>query len=179
MEQTDVQKSDLRQLVSALLEDHGRPLVSVSPDTDVAEAVRVMNENRIGSVVIQAGGLVRGIFTERDVLTRIVAERRNAHETKVEEVMTTDVIYVKPNATVEEAMVLMTERHFRHLPVLDGGRLYGLLSLGDLAHWLVRHQQYRIDELVQYVSGGYQSTIPPKIAREFPKRVSGREHPDS
>ena len=175
MESTDLQRTDLRQLVSALLEDRGRQVFSVTPQTSVHDAVRQMNQSRIGSLVVQEGGLVVGIFTERDALTRVLGERRDPTKTSVGDVMTSDVACIRPSTTVEEAMVLMTEKKFRHLPVLDDGGLYGLISIGDLAHWLVRHQQYRLDELVQYISGGYRSTIPPAIASEFPKRVARRD----
>jgi CBS domain-containing protein len=173
MEQKDLQRTDLGQLIHTLLEADKRPVVSVSPQTSVGEAVRKMNEHRIGSLVVHDNGLVVGIITERDILRRVVAEQLAPAQTSVGDVMTPDVLYITPRATVEQAMVLMTGQRLRHLPAIDGGRLLGMITIGDLAAWLVRHQQHRIDDLVQYISGGYQSAVPPEVARDFPRQVSG------
>lgn len=172
MEPTNLH-TDLGQPISTLLEGRTGDIATVAPSATVAAAVRAMNDHRVGSVIVCQDDKVQGIFTERDALTRVIAEQRDPGQTRVEAVMTTDVIYVEPAATVEEAMLLMTERRFRHLPVLDQeGRLRGIISMGDLAHWLVRHQQHRIDDLVQYISGGYRSSMPPRIARDFPAQVA-------
>jgi len=105
-------------------------------------------------LVIDDGRLV-GIFTERDVLRRVVGERRSADRTMVAEVMTRDLVVMRPSSTVGEAMKVFSERRIRHLPVLDAGQLVGVVSQGDLNHWLIRDHQGEIQALVEFVTGQY------------------------
>jgi CBS domain-containing protein len=137
--------------LSALLKDKTRRVYSVEPDASVANAVREMNRHNIGALVVLDGGELVGIFTERDVLIRVVAADLDAETTPVQEVMTQDPVCVTQDMSVEDAMLLVTERRFRHLPVIHQGALYGLVSSGDLTRWLVRDQQHRIDDLNAYI----------------------------
>ncbi|ROR34980.1 CBS domain-containing protein [Inmirania thermothiophila] len=138
-----------------ILEQKGGAVVGVDAQTTVREAVRRMNAERIGAVVVLDEGSVVGIFTERDVLARVVDAGRDPETTPVAEVMTASVATVSPDLTVGEAMLLVTERRFRHLPVLEEGRLVGMVSAGDLMRWLVRDQAAEIQQLVAYISGEY------------------------
>lgn len=135
----------------ALLKDKPGRVYSVGPDTSVASAVREMNRHNIGSVVVLDDVELVGIFTERDVLVRVVAVDLDAETTPVQQVMTQDPVCVTPEMSVEDAMLLVTERRFRHLPVMHDGALRGLVSSGDLTRWLVRDQQHRIEDLSAYI----------------------------
>lgn len=139
--------------ISAILGNKGSDVVSLGPADTVAEAVRVMNERNIGSVMVKDGDEVVGIFTERDVLVRVVGDRRDADATRVADVMTTRVVSIKPSMSVEEAMVVVTETRCRHLPVFDDDKnLVGMVSSGDLTRWLIRGQKAEIQDLVQYIA---------------------------
>lgn len=146
--------------VGTLLEEKGRKVVGVGPATTVAVAVKRMNESRIGSVLVLDGARLLGILTERDVLVRVVAAGRDARTTLVEEVMTRDLVRVGPGETVEEAMLVMSRARCRHLPVMEGEELLGIVSIGDLLSWLVRHQQHRIEGLLRFVAEGPASVVP-------------------
>jgi CBS domain-containing protein len=124
----------------------------VSPDTTVLGAVQRMNELRIGALLVTDGGRPIGIFTERDVLVRVVVAGLDPNTTPVNEVMTRNPVVVRSDVTVGQAMMIITERRCRHLPVIDGPKLRGLISIGDLTSWLVRHQQRMIDDLHDYMN---------------------------
>lgn len=141
--------------LSAVLTSKGHTVYSVAPTASVLEAVRKMNGERIGSLLVRADDDVVGIFTERDVLTRVVDQGRDPVTTTVAEVMTRDLVAVKPSITVEEAMAVVTEKRCRHLPVMDGAQLLGLVSIGDLTRWVSRHQEIHIQDLVNYITGTY------------------------
>lgn len=138
--------------LGTLLLNKDRTVITVSPGIMVIDAVREMNRNKIGAVVVLDLDKVVGIFSERDVLVRVVAGGLDPVTTVVREVMTAGPVYVTPDMTVEEAMLLITEKRFRHLPVLENGKLTGLVSSGDLTHWMVRDQQHRIDDLNFYIT---------------------------
>jgi len=139
--------------IARVLEHKGSDVVTVSPETTVVVAVQRMNERRIGALLVTDGGRRPvGIFTERDVLVRVVAAKLDPTTTPVHEVMTRNPVVVRPTMTVNEAMRVITERRCRHLPVIDDTGLRGLISIGDLMSWLVRHQQRTIDDLHDYVT---------------------------
>ena len=138
--------------IAKVLEHKGSDVVTVSPETTVLVAVQQMNDRKIGALlVLERGGPV-GIFTERDVLVRVVAAGADPKTTPVSEVMTRNPVMVRSDVTVADTMVVMTERRCRHLPVVDDTRLRGLISIGDLTSWLVRHQQRTIEDLHDYMT---------------------------
>jgi CBS domain-containing protein len=141
----------MNEPVSKLLELKGEPLEVVSPQTTVIEAIDRMNRRRIGSILVMEGDRLAGIFTERDVLTRVVPQKLDPAKTPVSEVMTRQPVIIGPTATVQEAMMVVTDSRKRHLPVVQSGRVLGLVSIGDLTRWLVRDQQRTIDDLYDYV----------------------------
>jgi CBS domain-containing protein len=141
--------------LNAVLSSKGDTVHSVAPTASVLDAVRKMNGERIGSLLVRAGDDVVGIFTERDVLTRVVDQGRDPAVTTVAEVMTRDLVAVNASITVEEAMAVVTEKRCRHLPVMDGAQLLGLVSIGDLTRWVSRHQEIHIQDLVNYITGKY------------------------
>jgi CBS domain-containing protein len=140
--------------VQDILERKGRDVVAVSPDTTVLEAAKRMNEARIGAVVVfEAAGGVRGIFTERDILRRVVAECKSPDTTVIRDVMSSPVTCCKPSTTIKECQGVMTTKRLRHLPVVDRGKLVGMLSIGDLMAQEVEVKQSTIEYLHDYLHG--------------------------
>ena len=139
------------QTVRQLLERKSGELISVSPDATVFQALQVMAEQDIGAVLVMDMGDVLGIFSERDYARRIVLQGRTSAGTKVRDIMTSKVVYVGPQQSVAECMALMTDKHFRHLPVMDAGRVIGMLSIGDLVRATIEEQQLVIEQLVNYI----------------------------
>ena len=128
---------------------------SVSPADTVAAAVDVINANKVGSVLVMDGRRLVGIFTERDVLRRVVGARKDPAGTTVAEVMTRDLVVMKPGSTLGDAMAVISEKRIRHLPVLEEGRVVGVVSQGDLNHWLVRDREVEVNHLVDFITGKY------------------------
>jgi CBS domain-containing protein len=141
-----------RATLSAVREDKTSPVVSVGPDTSVADCVRDMNSKRVGAMIVMDGNRLAGIFTERDALNKVLGEGRDSAKTKVSDVMTPDPLCVSPTTTVEEAMGLITNRRFRHLPVVENGRVVAMISSGDLTRWLVEDQVKDVREIVDLAS---------------------------
>lgn len=141
--------------VSAILDRKGRNVFTVAPTITVAEAVAEMNLHRVGSVLVVDGGRLVGIFTERDVLRRIVGAGLDPNTVPVEKVMTSNVLTITPEATIEETMALFTEHRCRHLPVMEAGRLAGTISIGDVTRWISDHHQAEAEHLKNYIAGGF------------------------
>ena len=141
--------------VSALIERKGSVVHSVASTITVYEAVSEMNKNRIGCVVIIDDGRIEGIFTERDVLRRIVGDGIDPKKTKVADVMTRDVVTIPPDTSVEHTMALFAEKSCRHIPVVDNGRLRGLISIGDISRWVAETSRAEADHLKNYITGGF------------------------
>jgi CBS domain-containing protein len=147
----------MNDCISRVLEHKGAHVETVPRDTTVFAAVERMNEQRIGALLVadnyRPGQPYRpiGIFTERDVLVRVIAKRLDPQTTTVGEVMTCDLITVHADATVTEAMSIITEKRCRHLPVVDDAGLCGLISIGDLTSWVVKDQELTIEDLHGYI----------------------------
>ena len=137
--------------VRDILRRKGETVVSVPPTTRVLEAAQLMNERGIGAVVVTEGSALTGIFTERDVMRRVVAVQRDPATTQVSEVMTTSLVTTTSAATVEQCAAMMTSRRIRHLPVLDGDALTGMVTIGDLMAFQVDEQASTIAQLNSYV----------------------------
>lgn len=140
--------------ISALLERKGNAVHSVSPSATILDAVFEMNKQRVGCMVVMEGTWLAGIFTERDILRRVVGAGLDPRTSRVADVMTTNVITIPPSATVEETMAIFTDKRCRHLPVVDQGRLVGLVSIGDLSRWLVDLHRTEAEHLKSYIAGG-------------------------
>lgn len=141
--------------ISALLERKASVVHAVAPTTTVAEAVAEMNRHCVGSVVVLNGGRLMGIFTERDVLQRVVGPGVDPRRARVADVMTTDVTTVDPSSSIEDAMALFTDRRCRHLPVVSEGRLVGIVSIGDATRWMVDTHRTECEHLKNYIAGGF------------------------
>jgi len=138
--------------IAKVLEGKGCSVETVSPQTMVLTAVQRMNESKIGALVVTEHDRPIGIFTERDVLVRVVAAGLDPRITPVGEVMTRNPVVVRPEVSVGEAMMVITQRRCRHLPVMDERGVCGLISIGDLTSWVVRHQQRTIEDLHDYMN---------------------------
>ena len=126
---------------------------TIRPTASVFDAVKLMAEKNIGALLVTDGEQIVGIITERDYARKTILMGRTSKETPVRDVMTSEVMYVRPSHTSEECMALMTEGRLRHLPVIDGGKLFGLISIGDLVKDIISEQRYIIDQLEHYISG--------------------------
>jgi CBS domain-containing protein len=128
-------------------------IVTVSPKTTVFEAIQLMSEKNIGALLVTDGDKIVGIFTERDYARKIALKGHSSRTTPVGDIMSAHVMYVKPSQTNEECMAIMTDNRVRHLPVLDQGKLLGILSIGDLVKDMISEQKFIIDQLEHYISG--------------------------
>jgi CBS domain-containing protein len=142
--------------VAKILSEKGGGVISISGDATVFDAVKMMVEANVGAILVTGRDpdRIEGIFTERDYLRRIAVEGRTSRETLVRDVMTSPVIVVGPETTVEEAMALMTDRRIRHAPVVDDDRLLGMVSIGDLVRLQSQEQSFKIRYLTEYISAG-------------------------
>ena len=145
----------MQDTLEAVLAGKGATIHYVIPEATVLDAVGKMNDERIGALLVCISGEMVGIFTERDVLCRVVAEGRDPTTTRVVDVMTQEVVAVRSTTSVEEAMAVFTEKRFRHLPVVDDGELKGLVSSGDLTRRVSRSQEGHIQDLMNYITGRY------------------------
>jgi CBS domain-containing protein len=139
---------DKRQTPLNEIFEKGEAIHSVEPDTPVTECVRLMTAGKIGALIVMEGERLIGIFTERDALNKVLAGGLDPGNTKVSEVMTRDPYCISPTTTVGDAMKLITKRRFRHLPIVDNGKVLAVVSSGDLTHWLVQDQMGEVQELV-------------------------------
>ena len=139
--------------VRQLLKAKGEQVWTISKDSTVLESLELMAEKRIGSLLVLEGGQVIGIFTERDYARRVGPDRLRPEETRIEEVMTRELITVDPNQTVNDCMVLMTDNHIRHLPVMDEGRLVGIISVGDVVKDMIEELEFHVEQLKSYITG--------------------------
>ena len=141
--------------VTILLKEKSTSVYCIAPDSTVDAAVSEMNRQRIGSIIVKDADEVVGIFTERDVLTRVVAAGRDPKASTVREVMTADFLSITKETSVEDAMQMMTEKRVRHLPVFDGQQLLGMISIGDVTRWLLKVNEMEAENLRSYVFGEY------------------------
>ncbi len=142
------------KLVKHLLDAKGRNVISIAPDASVFEAIKLMADESIGSlVVLDEGAKLTGIVTERDYARKVIVMGRSSKDTKVAEIMTTDVLTASSDHTVNACMGIMTERKIRHLPVVEDGRVIAMVSIGDLVQAIIADQQEAIEQLEHYISG--------------------------
>ncbi len=134
-----------------LLKDKGRNVWSVHPDDTVLDAIKVLAEKDIGALIVIEDDRPVGIFTERDYARNVYLKGRSSLETAVRDIMVAPVICATLDQTIEECMAVMTARHFRHLPVVDGDELVGMVSIGDLVKSVIADQQFTIEQLEQYI----------------------------
>ena len=141
------------KLVQHLLDSKGRDIISVTADVSVLDAIKLMAEKTVGSLLVMQGDELQGIMTERDYARKVIIKGRSSETTEVGEIMTADVCSATSQQTVDDCMALMDKRKIRHLPVVDDGKVTGMLSIGDLVQAIISDQQEEIQQLEQYISG--------------------------
>lgn len=139
--------------VSQCLKSKGQAVWTTRPDVSVYEALEMMAEKDIGALLVMDGDRLVGIFSERDYARKVILQGKSSRDTWVSEIMTPKVVYVRPQHTIEECMALMTEKRIRHLPVLDGERLVGVISIGDVVKAIISEQKFVIEQLEHYITG--------------------------
>ncbi len=141
--------------VSQILEHKGGMVLSVDIDETVLDAISLMAQLNIGAVLVQKDDTIVGIFTERDYLQKIALKSVSSKDVRVRDVMTTPVISAKPSDSIEHCMETMTTSHCRHLPIVEDGKLLGIVSIGDLVKKMLDEKQAEVEQLSQYITGTY------------------------
>lgn len=139
--------------VKQLLRSKGGQIFSVTPSESVLRAIELMATRHVGALLVLDGGSLLGIISERDYARKVILKNRSSHDTPVGDIMTPAPVTVGPEDTVRHCMELMTERRFRHLPVVEAGRVVGILSIGDLVKAVIEDQSQKIEQLERYIAG--------------------------
>lgn len=140
--------------VMQLINGKGREVWSVGPDQSVFDALKMMAEKDVGALLVMDGGQVVGIMSERDYARKVILRGVTSRETKVSEIMSSKVVYVRPEQTVEDCLALMTQKRCRHLPVMDGKQLMGMVSIGDAVKAIIAEKEFMIGQLENYIMAG-------------------------
>ena len=140
--------------VNSILDQKGKTVWSIPPDATVFEAIQFMSNKNIGAIAVAKDGKLVGMLSERDYTRKVVLAGRSSRETRVEEIMTTPAVTATPHDSVVNCMRRMTERKVRHLPVVEGEAMVGVISIGDLVNWTINAQAAAIEQLENYVTGG-------------------------
>ncbi|HEY0309841.1 MAG TPA: CBS domain-containing protein [Luteimonas sp.] len=139
--------------VRQLLEAKAPEVFAIGPDDPVVDAIRLMADKRIGALLVMQGGKLVGIVSERDYARKVVLQGKSSRDTPVRDIMTAEVMTVGLDDTAEHCMQLVTNRRIRHLPVMDGGHVLGVVSIGDLVRAVIEDQQVELDQLQRYIAG--------------------------
>lgn len=141
------------QTVNQLLRGKGNQIYSVAPTDSVLHAIEVMATRHVGALLVMTEGTLNGIISERDYARKVILKKRSSHDTPVGDIMTSPAVTVTPTDTIRHCMELMTQRRFRHLPVMESGRVVGMLSIGDLVKAVIEDQSAQIEQLERYIAG--------------------------
>lgn len=141
--------------INSILQDKGAHLWTISPDATVFEAIQLMADKNIGALLVMSGETLLGIITERDYTRKVALKGKNSRETRVREIVSTPCVAASPFHSIEDCMRLMTHHRVRHLPVLQGEKVTGIVSIGDLVNWTISAQDEAIHQLQNYISGQY------------------------
>lgn len=139
--------------ISSVLIHKTSALWSISPDATVFEAIKLMAEKNIGSLLVMSGGKLAGVITERDYTRKVALHGKTSKETRVREIMPREILTITTDDSVEDCMRLMTENRVRHLPIMEGENVVGIVSIGDLVNWIISTQNAHIEQMEQYISG--------------------------
>jgi CBS domain-containing protein len=149
----DIPGGEAMTTAAQILEGKGHAVWSVAPDSFVYEALKMMAEKNVGALVVLEGDELKGIFSERDYARKVILAGKSSREITVKEIMSPAVITVRPQQSVEECMALMTDKRIRHLPVVEGGRLVGVISIGDAVKAIISEREFTIEQLQSYIRG--------------------------
>jgi CBS domain-containing protein len=141
------------KLVRDLLADKGSEVWGVAPDSSVLDALRVMAERRVGALLVLEGETLVGLFSERDYARKVVLMGKSSRQTPVKDIMSTDVVCIAPEEDIDECMALMTDNRIRHLPVMNDGKLQGIISIGDVVKAAIAEREQVIQHLERYITG--------------------------
>ncbi|MCX6876612.1 MAG: CBS domain-containing protein [Verrucomicrobia bacterium] len=141
--------------IRQILATKGSEVSTTTPETLVFDALTQMGEKNIGALVVMEGDTVAGIFSERDYSRKVILQGKSSRSTRVGEILSRPAISIAPDDSIEECMKRMTLNRIRHLPVVDGERLLGLVSMGDVVNWIMQAQRHAIQQLTEYISGQY------------------------
>jgi CBS domain-containing protein len=141
------------KLVKHLLDTKGRQVISVDPELSVLDAIKLMADKKVGALIVMQDGKLGGIVTERDYARKVIIKGRSSESTRVDEIMTVDVLTTTSDQTVEHCMGMMSEGRFRHLPVVEDDEVVGIISIGDLVQAIIADQKEEIEQLEHYISG--------------------------
>lgn len=139
-------------IIRQLLDNKGRQVFGVAPDASVFEAMQKMAEHEVGALLVLDGAKLAGIISERDYARKVILKDRSSRDTPVRDIMTSRVVTITPNCSVEEGLSVMTERRIRHLPVIEDDQVVGMVSIGDLVKAVIREQQSTIEQLEHYIA---------------------------
>ena len=139
--------------VAQLLRTKAHGVLSIAPETAVFQALQLMAEKNVGALLVLQGDALVGIFSERDYARKVILKGKSSKETPVREIMSSHVLYVRPEQTIEDCMALMTGKRVRHLPVLEDERVVGVISIGDVVKGIISEQEFMIEQLQNYISG--------------------------
>lgn len=142
------------KFVTEILKTKGRDVWTVSPDSTVYDALQVMADKNVGALMVLENDEVVGVFSERDYARKVILKGKASKDTLVSEIMSTELVWVRPDQTIEVCMGLMTDKRIRHLAVLEEGRLVGVISIGDVVKAIISEQEFTIQQLEHYITGG-------------------------
>lgn len=138
--------------VRNILQYKSQSIYSVDPDTSVLDALKIMMDKNISALLVMEGPELKGIFTERDYARKIILQGKSSKETKIKEVMTASLEVINLNSSIDHCMQVMTDKHIRHLPIVDNGKVSGMISIGDLVKFVINDQKQTIEQLQSYIS---------------------------
>ena len=141
--------------INSILKQKSREVWSINPEATVYDAVEMLAEKGIGALLVMAEGKLVGVLSERDYARKVILKGKSSRETKVNEIMTSPVIFVGPQDTVDKCMALMTGKRIRHLPVVENNKVMAMLSIGDVVKWIISEQAETIQQLENYITGKY------------------------
>ena len=139
--------------VAQLLRTKGQQVLSVAPDIPVFEALEVMADKNVGALLVVEGERLVGVFSERDYARKVILKGKSSKDTPVREIMSSHVLYIRPEQTIEDCMALMTDKRVRHLPVMEAEKLVGVISIGDVVKAVIAEQEFMIEQLQNYITG--------------------------